>query len=85
MFTPIVVHGDSAEEIMADAIAPGEGMIGDLAARGAAEVINDANTDPRAVMIPGAAMNPRGAPDGRAARRPRPRDGDDGGLAHGAQ
>ena len=59
IFIPIVVHGDSAEEIMADAITPGEGMIGDLAARGAAEVINDANTDPRAVMIPGAAMNPQ--------------------------
>ena len=44
--------GDSAEEIMADAIIPGEGIIGDLAARGAARVINDANADPRAVHDP---------------------------------
>ena len=34
---------------------------------------------------PGRCRESRGAPDGGAARRPRPRDGDDGGLAHGAQ
>ncbi|HEV8089258.1 MAG TPA: GAF domain-containing protein, partial [Actinomycetota bacterium] len=54
LFKPIVVRGESAEEIKADTISPGEGIIGDLAARGAAGFINDTNADPRAVMIPGA-------------------------------
>ena len=53
MFVPIVAHGDSAEEIMADAIVPGEGIIGDLAARGAAEVINDADDRPAGGDDPG--------------------------------
>ena len=38
---------------MADAIRIGEGVIGDLASRGAAEVVNDLGGDPRAVRIPG--------------------------------
>jgi GAF domain-containing protein/CheY-like chemotaxis protein/HPt (histidine-containing phosphotransfer) domain-containing protein len=59
MFKPIVVHGRSAEEIKADMIAPGEGMIGDLASRGAAEVINDTDADPRAIQIPGAIETPQ--------------------------
>jgi signal transduction histidine kinase/DNA-binding response OmpR family regulator len=54
LFKPIVVRGESAEEIKADTISPGEGIIGDLAARGAAGFVNDTNADTRAVMIPGA-------------------------------
>ena len=38
---------------MADAIPIGEGVVGDLASRGAAEVVNDLGSDPRAVPIPG--------------------------------
>ena len=38
---------------MADVIRIGEGVVGDLASRGAAEVVNDLRTDPRGVQIPG--------------------------------
>jgi signal transduction histidine kinase/DNA-binding response OmpR family regulator len=48
-----VVLGTGTEEIEATSIHVGDGIIGDLAARAAAEVINDANSDPRAVTIPG--------------------------------
>ena len=48
-----VVLGKSAEEIKANTIRVGDGIIGELAARAAAEVINDPNGDPRALTIPG--------------------------------
>jgi signal transduction histidine kinase/CheY-like chemotaxis protein len=38
---------------MADRIVPGEGIIGDLASRGAAEFVNDVRSDPRTRHIPG--------------------------------
>jgi GAF domain-containing protein/CheY-like chemotaxis protein/HPt (histidine-containing phosphotransfer) domain-containing protein len=53
MFAPNVALGELADLIMADTIQPGEGIIGDLASRRAAEVVNDTNADPRAVDIPG--------------------------------
>jgi signal transduction histidine kinase/CheY-like chemotaxis protein/HPt (histidine-containing phosphotransfer) domain-containing protein len=53
MFAPNVALGELADLILADTIRPGEGIIGDLANRGAAEVVNDTNADPRAVDIPG--------------------------------
>ena len=40
-YLPLVALGNLAEPIMADAIRIGEGVIGDLASRGAAEVVND--------------------------------------------
>jgi GAF domain-containing protein/DNA-binding response OmpR family regulator/anti-sigma regulatory factor (Ser/Thr protein kinase) len=49
----IVALGDIADEIKASPIQLGEGIIGDLAERKAAEVINEVNNDPRAVHIPG--------------------------------
>ena len=42
-FRAAVALGENAEEIMADRILEGEGIIGDLAARGEAEVVNDAS------------------------------------------
>ncbi len=57
-FLPIVARGDSAEPIMADSITLGEGVIGDLARRGAAEFVNDLASDPRAVDIPGSQEEP---------------------------
>jgi GAF domain-containing protein/CheY-like chemotaxis protein len=57
-FRPNVALGGLANLIMADAIRPGEGIIGDLASRGVAEVVNDTDTDPRAVDIPGEEENP---------------------------
>ena len=50
---PAVALGELAELILQDAITSGEGIIGDLAVRGAAEVVNDVAHDPRAVLIPG--------------------------------
>ena len=52
-FIPVVALGELAELILQDSITPGEGVIGDLARRGAAEVVNDMAGDPRAVLIPG--------------------------------
>ena len=48
-----VVLGDNEEAIRRDVFNVGEGIIGDLAARGAAEFVNDATLDPRTVLIPG--------------------------------
>jgi GAF domain-containing protein/DNA-binding response OmpR family regulator len=50
---PAVALGELAELILQDTITSGEGIIGDLAVRGAAEVVNDVAHDPRAVLIPG--------------------------------
>jgi len=52
-FRAVVALGETAEAIKADSITPGEGIIGELARRGVAEVINDVLADPRAVPIPG--------------------------------
>ena len=52
-YLPLVALGNLAEPIMGDSIAIGEGVIGDLASRGAAEVVNDLMHDPRSVHIPG--------------------------------
>jgi GAF domain-containing protein/CheY-like chemotaxis protein/HPt (histidine-containing phosphotransfer) domain-containing protein len=57
-FLPIVALGDLAELILADTIRIGEGVIGDLASRGAAEVVNNLAGDARAVEIPGEDENP---------------------------
>jgi signal transduction histidine kinase/CheY-like chemotaxis protein/HPt (histidine-containing phosphotransfer) domain-containing protein len=48
-----VVVGNNAEEIEQEVFAIGEGVIGDLAARGVAEFVNDVSADPRAVQIAG--------------------------------
>jgi PAS domain S-box-containing protein len=52
-FRATVAVGANADEIKADRIGLGEGIIGDLAARGAAEAVNDVGHDPRARTIPG--------------------------------
>ena len=52
-FLPAVALGEYGDALMQDAINPGEGIIGDLATRGAAEIVNDVGGDPRAVPIPG--------------------------------
>jgi GAF domain-containing protein/DNA-binding response OmpR family regulator/HPt (histidine-containing phosphotransfer) domain-containing protein len=57
-FLPSVALGDLADEILADSILAGEGIIGDLAMRAAAEVVNDTSSDPRAVTIPGTETEP---------------------------
>jgi PAS domain S-box-containing protein len=52
-YRPLVALGDLADLIMADTIEPGEGIIGDLASRGAPEIVNDVANDRRAVQIRG--------------------------------
>ena len=52
-FVPVVALGAMAEPLRQDTIRTGEGTIGDLAGRGAAEVVNDVWSDGRAVHIPG--------------------------------
>ena len=58
----IVALGDNAAEFRSYVVPLGVGIIGDLARRGVAEVINDTGSDPRAVLIPHAAPAVR-APD----------------------
>ena len=53
VFRPIVALGSFASAVKADTIQLGEGIIGDLAGRGEAEVINDVGSDARTVTIPG--------------------------------
>jgi len=53
-----VVVGENADEIAADPIALGKGIIGDLAARAAAEMVNDVDADARAVHIAGTDEEP---------------------------
>jgi PAS domain S-box-containing protein len=48
-----IALGENSDEIRADRPVVGEGIIGDLAARGEAEVVNDAYRDPRARTVPG--------------------------------
>ncbi len=52
-FRAIAATGNIAEEIKADVIPVGEGIIGSLAKSGTAEFINDTNNDPRTLQIPG--------------------------------
>jgi GAF domain-containing protein/DNA-binding response OmpR family regulator len=52
-FRAIAATGIIAEEIKADTIQAGMGIIGSLAKLGSAEFINDIDSDPRALQIPG--------------------------------
>lgn len=52
----IVAKGNIQDEIMADTITIGEGIIGSLAKEGKAEFINDTNNDRRTIQIPGTAQ-----------------------------
>jgi len=52
-FRAIVAVGEITDQILADTITVGEGIIGDVVARTAAEVVNDVLVDPRTIVIPG--------------------------------
>jgi GAF domain-containing protein/CheY-like chemotaxis protein len=52
-YRAIVAVGDIASEIQSTVINIGEGIIGSLVQSGTAEFINDADADPRAILIPG--------------------------------
>jgi signal transduction histidine kinase/CheY-like chemotaxis protein len=53
IFRPIAALGSFSEAVLADTVQAGEGIIGDLAQRGEAEVVNDVAGDSRTVTIPG--------------------------------
>jgi GAF domain-containing protein/CheY-like chemotaxis protein len=53
IFRAIAAKGKIANQIMADHIRAGEGIIGSLAQQGKAEFVNATNSDPRTVQIPG--------------------------------
>ncbi len=52
-YRPILALGSIAEQILADSIQVGEGIIGDIVLRRMPELINDVAADPRNIMIPG--------------------------------
>jgi GAF domain-containing protein/DNA-binding response OmpR family regulator len=52
-FHAIVTSGYLAEEIKANVVKAGQGIIGSIAQRGQAEFINDTDHDPRTIQIPG--------------------------------
>ncbi|HLF88238.1 MAG TPA: GAF domain-containing protein, partial [Anaerolineales bacterium] len=53
IYTAIAAVGDIAAEIKATEIIYGDGIIGDIARKGAAEVVNHSEKDPRAITITG--------------------------------
>ena len=50
---PILARDEYAEQILASRPKLGEGITGDVIAKGEAEIINEANRDPRVVHVPG--------------------------------
>ena len=55
VFTAITAIGDIAEELKSTEIRYGEGIMGDIASKGLAEVVNNTVNDPRAITIAGTA------------------------------
>jgi signal transduction histidine kinase/DNA-binding response OmpR family regulator len=53
VYKAIVAVGDIASEIQSTTIKVGEGIIGSIVQSGRAEFVNDANSDARAILIPG--------------------------------
>jgi GAF domain-containing protein/CheY-like chemotaxis protein len=53
MFRAIVSRGEIAEQLLADTIHVGEGIIGSVLEAGRAEMVNDVLADPRTRIIPG--------------------------------
>jgi diguanylate cyclase (GGDEF)-like protein len=50
---PILARDEYAEQILATRPALGAGITGGVIARGEAEIVNDANNDPRVIHVPG--------------------------------
>ncbi len=53
VFRAIAAVGEEAEELTNDTILLGEGLLGSIALTKKAEIVNDTNNDPRALMITG--------------------------------
>jgi signal transduction histidine kinase/DNA-binding response OmpR family regulator len=52
-FRATLALGEIAEQILADSITEGEGIIGDVVLRRTPEYVNDVSADPRTITIPG--------------------------------
>ena len=53
VYEAVVAVGPISEQIKASPVVPGDGIIGDLIQRGTAEYVNDTDSDPRTLIIPG--------------------------------
>ncbi|MBK9782127.1 MAG: GAF domain-containing protein [Anaerolineales bacterium] len=58
IFRAIAAVGDEAEELKNDTITTGEGLLGNIALTKKAEIVNDTNNDPRALIIAGTDSSP---------------------------
>jgi GAF domain-containing protein len=54
----IVIDEHYAEQVMADVVTVGEGVIGQVVRNGVGEMVNRVDLDPRALTIPGTPMEP---------------------------
>ncbi|HET7703805.1 MAG TPA: GAF domain-containing protein [Candidatus Limnocylindrales bacterium] len=54
-YRAILALGEIADQILADSVTEGEGIIGDVVRRRMPEFINDVSSDPRTIQIPGTA------------------------------
>lgn len=50
-------HGSYRDELLSHSIKLGQGITGDIAARGKSEIINDTAKDPRRIVVPGTPEN----------------------------
>ena len=53
IFRTVAASGVYAAPLMATTVRPGLGILGDILANGASEIVNDATGDPRAIHVPG--------------------------------
>ncbi|MCK6583388.1 MAG: GAF domain-containing protein, partial [Anaerolineales bacterium] len=58
IFRAIAAVGEEAEELRNDTIALGEGLLGNIARAKIGEIVNDTNSDPRALTITGTEPTP---------------------------
>ncbi len=58
IFRAIAAVGEEAEELKNDTISLGEGLLGNIALTKKAEIVNDTNNDPRALVIVGTETTP---------------------------
>jgi GAF domain-containing protein/DNA-binding response OmpR family regulator/anti-sigma regulatory factor (Ser/Thr protein kinase) len=58
IFRAIAAVGNEAEELKNDTITTGEGLLGNIALTKKAEIVNDTNNDPRALIIAGTESSP---------------------------
>ncbi len=58
MLTPVIARHQWGDQVMALALKPGEGITGQVALTGVGEIVERADLDPRAAIIPGTPVEP---------------------------